>query len=219
MDRIAIIGDSNSTSYLENDDYLTPMNNLFSYHLAQNGFEVIPMAFVSNNTRKIIDRSHFFLKNANAKYFVLQIGWIDSSPIQYPGWLSFLINLHIKGTKKILQNIVTNNKNYYKKNYKPIIPIKQFQANLSKIINRIRNYNSNCEILFLTIPYSPDKIIDSYRQKYNLIINEIARKSNCYVIDTYEFTKNEKMLNKVGHFSAAAHKEISLLIKKCLDEI
>jgi len=99
----------------------------------------------------------------------------------------------------------------------PNIPLKQFKNNLFKIIELIRRYNLDCNILFLTIPYSPDKQIDLFRQKYNLVINEVSKKSNCYVIDTYDLTKNKNMLNKTEHFSDEAHKKIAQLIKNHID--
>jgi len=211
MKRISIIGDSNSTSYLQDEGVLSSMNNLYSFHLAKFGFEVIPMSFVSNNTKKIVDRSNFFLRNANSEYFILQIGWIDSSPISYPKWVKILVELKIKGFKKILQKIISHYKNYYKKNYIPLISIKQFQENLEKIIEIINN-NNNSKIIFLTIPFSSDKVMNIQRQKFNRIIINLSRQSNCDVIDTYELTKNKDMLNSTGHFSEKAHYEISQMI-------
>jgi len=211
MKKISVIGDSNSTSYLEEGN-LTSMNRLYSFHLAEYGFEVIPMSFVSNNTQKIINRSHFFLKNANSKYFILQIGWIDSSPNQYPKWIKILVNLRIKGFKKILQKIILHYKNYYKKKYIPLIPINQFQKNLLQIIDLIRKFNVDSKIIFLTIPFSPDKKINNHRQEYNNIIIEASQNLNCSIINTYELTKNEQMLNNTGHFSEKAHKKIAQLI-------
>ena len=214
MKRIAIIGDSNSTSYLEDETNLTPLNYLYSFHLAKKKFDVIPMAFVSNDTQKIIDRSQFFIKNAQVEYMILQIGWIDSSPKLYPKWLEFIIKLRIKGIKKILQKIVSNYNEYYKKKYVPNISIDNFENNLKKIIKIVRDHNKNCRILFLTIPYSEDLVINYQREKYNKIITKIAIEEKCKIVKTYELTKKEGMLNKTGHFSEKAHQQIAEMIEK-----
>ena len=75
--RICILGDSNSTPYQIHDGILWDIKELYWYPLSESNFEVVPIAFVRNNTKRILEMSDFFIKNAKCDIFIIQIGVND----------------------------------------------------------------------------------------------------------------------------------------------
>lgn len=58
--RICILGDSNSSPHQIHDDSLWHIGEMYWYSLSQLNFEVLPIAFVRNSTKRILQMSDFF---------------------------------------------------------------------------------------------------------------------------------------------------------------
>ncbi len=75
--RICILGDSNSSPHQIHDGILWDIKEMYWYPLSELNFKVIPIAFVRNNTKRILEMSDFFIKNTKCDIFIIQIGVND----------------------------------------------------------------------------------------------------------------------------------------------
>ena len=58
--KICIIGDSNSTPHQIQNDEMWSIQDMYWFPLTKLNFEIIPISFVKNSTKRILEMSGFF---------------------------------------------------------------------------------------------------------------------------------------------------------------
>jgi len=203
--RVCIIGDSNSNAHQIENNSLWNIKDLYWYPLLKLDLEILPIAFVRNNTKRILTMSDFFIKNANSDIFIIQIGVNDITS-------DFLNNDKIINKIYRFQRKTKMGKwliNYLYKSRKNKINSLEFENNLKKIINLIKKHNNVKKFIFLSIPYGI-KEKNEYVIKYNTILNKISVENNGVFLDYfYDQEKDSSLIRDEIHYSKKLHDRIS----------
>jgi len=213
--RICIIGDSNSSPHQIRDGSLWHIKEMYWYPLTELDFEVIPIAFVRNSTKRILDMSDFFIKNAKCDVFVIQIGVNDLTSVVVKK--NILIDAIYKRTKKTKIGKAFINSFYKTQQNK--IEKNTFENDLNDVIDSIKKYNNVKQFIFLSIPYG-HKEKNPLIIKYNSIMEKISKQNNGIFLNYfYEQEKNISLVSDDLHYSKKLHKLISEKLVEIISDL
>lgn len=212
--RICILGDSNSSPHQIHDGVLWHIKEMYWYPLSEFNFEIIPIAFVRNSTKRILDMSDFFIKNVKSDIFIIQIGVNDlTATIVKKNILIDIIYKRISKTKfgKTLIN-------YFYKSQKNKIEKNTFETDLNNIVDYIKKYNNVKKFIFLSIPFG-NKEKNPLIIKFNSIIEKISIQNNGEFLNYfYEQEKDDSLVSDDLHYSKKLHKLISKKLVNIITE-
>lgn len=70
------------------------------------------------------------------------------------------------------------------------LSFKEIKKNLEVIIGKLKNDKKAKKIIFISLPPSNIKAIDDFNKNYNMVIKEVAEKSNIKIVDSYALFKD-----------------------------
>ena len=213
--RICIIGDSNSSPHQIHNDSLWHIGEMYWYSLSQLNFEVLPIAFVRNSTKRILQMSDFFIKNSNCDVFVIQIGVNDltSTVVKKNSFTDFFYK---RSSKTVIGKKLIND---YYKSQKHKIENNSFEEDLNQIIEYIKKYNTVKKFIFLSIPYGT-KEKNSLIIKYNEIIDKISTENNGIFLNYFSDQENDSSLVSDDlHYSKKLHQIISKKLIEIISDL
>lgn len=213
--RICILGDSNSSPHQIYSDSLWHIKEMYWYSLSELNFEVLPIAFVRNSTRRILQMSDFFIKNAKCDIFIIQIGVNDltSSVVKKNSFTDFFYK---RFSKTILGKKLINN---YYKSQQHKIENNSFEEDLNQVIDYIKKYNAVKKFIFLSIPYAT-KEKNNLIIKYNDIIDKVSSENNGIFLNYfYDQEKDHSLISDDLHYSKKLHQIISKKLIEIISDL
>ncbi|ETZ07150.1 hypothetical protein P618_200693 [Holospora obtusa F1] len=215
-----------------------PLEKTYMYELHKNGWLIIDRCKRSADTTSYLNVPHMEfcdLYMNNSLYYVVQLGFCDSSPRIFTKRQKLFIQfMQTFKYGKILAdrifNIVTKNRFYITKKRSIVnVEISEFEENIKKIVNNIIYQNNQIKKIILINILHPTSIFveRSYNvinliKNYNNIINNLSDEydEKISIINFFDFTKdNPGILLKDGyHYNIKGHeflyKSILKIIKK-----
>jgi lysophospholipase L1-like esterase len=192
--RICIIGDSNSSPHQIYDRSLWHIQEMYWYPLCELDFDVIPIAFVQNNTKRILEMSDFFIKNTKSDVFIIQIGVNDLTAAAVKK--NILVDRIYKRISKTIfgKSII----NLFYKTQQNKIKTNIFENDLNNVVNYIKKFNDVKKFIFLSIPYG-HKEKNPLIIKFNSIIEKISIENNGEFLNYfYEQEKDSSLVSDDG---------------------